>query len=71
MHGTDTDVGDFGSARQSERVGYHFRDVFRLHQEVRLVGATFLFEQFRDARRRGAAWINAERADAERVDFVA
>ena len=71
MHGTDTDVGDFGSARQAERVGHHFRDVFRLHQEVRLVGAAFLFEQFRDARRRGAVRINAEHADAERIDFVA
>ena len=28
-----------GGARKAERVGDHFRDVLRLHQQVRLVGA--------------------------------
>ena len=32
MHGTDADVGDFGGARQAERVGHHFGDVLRLRE---------------------------------------
>ena len=32
LHGTDADVGDFGGARQAERVGHHFGDVLRLRE---------------------------------------
>ena len=44
MHGADADARDFGGARQAERVGHHFGDVLRLHEQDRLVGAAFLFE---------------------------
>src|SRR5204862_249948 len=57
--------------RQAERVSDHFRDVFRLHQQIGLVGAAFLFEKFGDARRRSAAWVNAKDADAVGVHFFA
>ena len=67
LHGADADVGDFGGAREAERVGDHFRDVLRVHEQVRLIGAAFLFEEFCDARRGGAARVNAQGPDAEGV----
>src|SRR5260370_9541156 len=71
LHRTDADVGDFGGAWQAKRVCNHLRDVLRLHQRVRVVGAAFLLEKLRDAGRCGAARVNAEDADAVGVHFVA
>ena len=49
----------------------HFRDVFRLHQQIGLVHTAFFLEKFRDARSGGAARVNAKDADAVRVHFFA
>ena len=46
MHRADADIGYFGGTWKAEGVGHHFCCVFRLHQQVRLIGAAFFSNNF-------------------------
>lgn len=52
-------------------MGHHLRNIFRLQEQFRPIGARFLFKELGEARCGGAAGVNAEHTDAVWVDIFA